>query len=260
MGSNGGGSREKPVHEVCVDGFWMGKYEVTRGQFMRFVKDSGYETTAERAGESYVFNQASGWEWKKMSGYYWLNAGFDQNDAHPVVHVSWNDAKAFADWLSRRVGEKFRLPTEAQWEYACRAGTRTIRYWGDDPDNACRYANVADTTLFPGDAGKWSNRHECSDGYWGTAPVGNYKPNEFGLYDMLGNVWEWCSDWYDEDYYGRSPRDNPENSKAAKYRVLRGGSWNFSPMVVRCAVRNRIVPDNTNPDLGFRLVRSPQDN
>jgi len=134
---------------------------------------------------------------------------------HPVTCVSFNDVEKFIAWLNRKGSRKFRLPTEAEWEYACRGGTTTIRFWGDDPDDACAYANVADRTKDEDNRG-WNPKHECSDGYFYTAPVGSFKANSFGLYDMLGNVWEWCSDRYGSDYYENSPVNNPQGGCASR--------------------------------------------
>ena len=126
-----------------------------------------------------------------------------------MVNVSWNDAVAFCKWLSRKEGKTYRLPTEAEWEYACRAGTTTRYYSGDDPETLAKVANVADATAkakFP----DWKWTIKASDGYVFTAPVGQFKPNAFGLYDMHGNAWQWCADWYGKDYYGKSPVDDPK--------------------------------------------------
>ena len=216
---------ELPRHRVCVDGFWMGKYEVTNAQYRLFksVHDS-----------------------KSYKGYS-LN-----DDKQPVVEVSWEDAVAYAEWLSVRSGRKFRLPTEVEWEYACRAGTTTVRYWGDDAAQACCYANVADISA----KREWSTWtvHDCEDGFMVTALVGSFKPNSFGLYDMLGNTWEWCSDWFGKNYYKESPKMNPRGFDSGSYRVARGSCWNNPPRYVRSASRNRRRPDNRGYALGFRLV------
>jgi formylglycine-generating enzyme required for sulfatase activity len=212
--------REKPVHEVCVDGFWMGKYEVTVGQFQKFVNETSYRTEAEKGDGCFVF---TGKEWKKESDKNWRNPGFSQNDNHPVVCVSHNDAVEYIKWLSEKSKKRYRLPTEAEWEYAARSRGKKVKYsWGDgDPSG-----NVADESLkrrypeFP-----WPIWTGYDDGYANTAPVGIYKPNDFGLYDMTGNVWEWCQDWYGENYYKNSPKNNPKGPDSGQYRVLRGGSW-----------------------------------
>ena len=219
---------ESPLHRVCVDGFWMGKYEVTNAEYRRF--KSGYDSKAYKG--------------KSLNG-----------DKHPVVNVSWDDAVAFAEWLSRKSGRKFRLPTEAEWEYACRAGMSTARFWGNGESSACRYANVNDLTSKKVNKFSWSN-FSCDDGYAVTAPVGSFRPNAFGLYDMLGNVWEWCSDWYDADYYKNSPGQNPQGASSGSYRVYRGGSWDDYPWHVRSALRLRREPGFRSSFLGFRLVSS----
>ncbi|MBI4773070.1 MAG: SUMF1/EgtB/PvdO family nonheme iron enzyme [Deltaproteobacteria bacterium] len=243
---------ELPRHEVCVDGFWTAKHEVTVDQFREFVDATGYKTEAEQSGGCYAYEG----EWKKKEGTSWRNPPtVEQQSNHPVVCVSWNDAKAFAKWLSGESGKKVRLPTEAEWEYAARAGTSTIRFWGDNADDACSYANVADQAAKK----RWSDwtAHNCDDGYATTAPVGTYKPNPFGLYDMLGNVYEWCDDWYNKDAYSKHRRDNPIYDSGGFGRVVRGGGWYVSPGGVRCANRiNFGAPDIRFFYLGFRLLRT----
>ncbi len=218
---------ERPVREVCVDGFWMGQHEVTNAQFRHFrpSHDSG----------SYK--------------------GIDlDGDRQPVVYVSWYDVRAFVEWLNRQGPETFRLPTEAEWEYACRAGNPASRFWGDDPHDACTYANVHDNDS-RSKVGFTLPRHRCSDGYVATAPVGSYKPNAFGLYDMLGNVWEWCEDIYTDKAYTRLRRKNPVNIGGGTYRVRRGGSWCNLPRGIRCSNRGGNSPEAKYDGLGFRIVR-----
>ncbi len=177
---------EKPQHRVRITRpFYLGVYEVTRGQFRRFVDDSGYQTEAEKDGKG-------GWGWnedaKKFEQnprYTWREAGFEQTDLHPVVNVSWNDAVAFAEWLSRKEGKTYRLPTEAEWEYACRAGTTTRYFCGDDAEALAEVGNVADATArekYP----DWKSTIAVRDGFVYTAPVGRYRPNAWGLHDMHG--------------------------------------------------------------------------
>jgi len=225
----GRGSDEGPVHKVCVDGFWMGQYEVTNAQFRRF--RSGHDS------KEYKGNTLNG-------------------DNQPAVYVSWNNAKAFADWLRQKNSGKytFRLPSEAEWEYACRAGTKTARFWGDDPNEACGYANVHDRTSKQVNKFKWEN-HNCDDGYAVTATVGSFKANELCLNDMLGNVWEWSEDWYGK--YSSGSQKNPKGPSGGSNRVIRGGSWYNLPRDVRCGRRSDDHPGNTNRNLGFRLVRTP---
>ncbi len=240
---------EGPVRRVCLSGFWMGRYEVTRGQFRLFVERSGYVSEAERQGYSWVYTG----KWERKPGHSWRRAGFFQDRSHPVVNVSFNDALAMARWLSKKDGRRFNLPSEAQWEYACRAGTVASRFWGDRPDEACAYANVADLSAakkFPA----WTV-HDCDDGFVFTAPVGHYRPNAFGLYDMLGNVWEWCRDLYDSRAYMRAPTKDPVITRGGRGRVVRGGSWYSRPRFVRCAGRDQLSrSDRRSQDQGFRLV------
>jgi formylglycine-generating enzyme required for sulfatase activity len=248
------GKKEK--HRVRITRpFYPGAHEVTRGQFRRFVDDAGYRTEAEQEGQG-------DWGWnentrnfERNQRYTWQNVGFEQTDEHPVANVSWNDAMALAEWLSRKEGETYRLPTEAEWEYACRAGTTTRYSCGDAPEGLAAVGNVADGTLkakFP----RWESQTIAArDVYVYTAPVGCYIPNAWGLFDMHGNVWEWCSDWYAEDYYKRSPVEDPENTVAALYRVRRSGGWYFHPRSARSAQRGASVPDCGSSYLGFRLAR-----
>ncbi len=188
--------------------------------------------------------------------YSWRNPGFEQTDEHPVVCVSWNDAVAFCEWLSRKEGKSYRLPTEAEWEYACRAGTST-RYWcGDDQEKLAEVANVADATAkakFP----DWKFSISASDGYVFTSPVGSFRPNPFGLYDMHGNALQWCADWYDKKYYEKSSADDPTGPSSGSSRVLRGGSWSDGPGDVRSAFRLWCSPDGRDFGTGFRVSRTP---
>ena len=228
---------EYPRHRVRITKpFYLGKYEVTVGQFRRFVDAAGYKTEAERDG-------AGGWGYNPTTGkcegrnpkYNWRNPGFKQTDDHPVLNVTWNDAVAFCQWLSRKEGKTYRLPTEAEWEYAARAGTETRYSNGDDPAALAKVGNVNDAkgrTTFP-------HVQELDIPPSGhprfTVPVGQFPPNRFGLCDMHGNVWEWCSDWYGPDYYARSPVDDPQGPDSGNRRVRRGGGWNSFPLWARAA-------------------------
>jgi len=243
---------ELPRHRVCVDDFRMGQYEVTVGQFRQFVDETGYQTDAERnAGGKDGCWVLKDKEWGYQKGYSWRQVGFSQEEDYPVACVSWNDAQKYIDWLNGKAGRTFRLPTEAEWEYAARAGSQTIRYWGDAVDStACRYANVANPKY-------WAKSFPCEDSYQFASPVGKFKANAFDLYDMLGNVWEWCQDWYGEDYYRISPGNNPQGPSSDTYRVNRGGSWFTWPWSVRSANRDWDSPDARNSYVGFRLVLPP---
>jgi formylglycine-generating enzyme required for sulfatase activity len=171
-----------------------------------------------------------------------------------VACVSWRDARDFAGWLSKKTGQKYRLPTESEWEYAARAGSTTTRPWKDHIESACTNANVADQAAgqqYPG----WKV-HPCSDGYVYTAPVGSFQPNAFGLYDMLGNVFEWVLDCWHPDYRG-APTDGSAWGAAADctQHDLRGGSWFTAPALVSTSARNRFDETYRSNSIGFRLVR-----
>jgi formylglycine-generating enzyme required for sulfatase activity len=236
--------------------FYLGATEVTRGQFRLFADETGHKTEAEKDGKG-----GFGWneEMKKFEQnprYTWQNAGFEQTDDHPVVNVSWNDAVAFTKWLSRKEGHAYGLPTEAEWEYACRAGT-TARYsCGNDPERLAEIGNVGDGTARKKHA-DWTWTIAAEDGYVYTAPVGRLRANKWGLSDMHGNVWEWCSDGYADNYYTNSPVDDPAGTPQALRRARRGGGWLFSTRDCRSANRNGYAAGYRYYDLGFRLARVP---
>jgi len=245
----GRGDDEGPVHQVNVATFALGKTEITRGQFAAFVKKTKYNT-----GDKCWTLEGGNFE--EHSGN-WSKPGYPQNDKHPVTCINWDDAKAYAKWLSRKTGKKYRLPTEAEWEYAARGNTSTARYWGDNPVDACEYANAADMTAQAQIHGatSWSVHH-CTDGFAYTAPVGSFKPSAYGLNDMLGNVWEWTEDNY-HDSYKDAPTDGSAWQGDDAKRVLRGGSWNNSPSNIRAAIRYASKPDVRFSSFGFRLARLP---
>lgn len=219
-------SDEKPVHEVCVSDFAIGKYEVTNAQFRRFMP-------------------------AHSSGNY---RGLDLNgDNQPVVNVSYQDeVLGFINWLRQESHTKYRLPTEAEWEYAARAGTTGRNYWGNTLGNPCAHANVHDMTSKRTFRNIPLDNITCNDGYTVSAPVGSFKANAFGLYDMMGNVWEWTSDWYGP--YGKEKQQDPLGPKTGWARVTRGGSWYDSTRHVRAAKRSYIEPGFRVYNLGFRLV------
>jgi len=234
----GAGSHDdnaRPQHTVTIARpFYLGRHPVTRGAFAAFARATGFADTP------------------------WQKPGFAQTDQHPVVNVSHNAAVAYAAWLSRETGKDYRLPSEAEWEYAARAGTTTARYWGDGRAEACRYANVADETLRKANKDKADAKRyfACDDGFANTSPVGSFQPNGFGLYDMLGNVWEWVADHWHDDYEAA-----PEDSLAwttgdSSLCVLRGGSWIDAPRDVRAGVRDRLSTRVRNDIVGFRLART----
>jgi sulfatase modifying factor 1 len=239
---------EGPVHQVKLSTFALGKTEITRSQFSAFVKDSKYVTGVKCVA-------FAGGKFNEQSGRNWRDIGYLQTATHPASCLSWNDAIAYTKWLSHKTGKQYRLPSEAEWEYAARANTVTSRYWGNDPDAACAYANVADMTAeaeIP-HASSWL-LHHCTDGFAYSAPVGSFKANTFGLYDMLGNVLEWTEDSFHETYKG-APIDGSAWQGDASRRVLRGGSWNSSPSLVRSARRCVSKPDERFSFAGFRVAR-----
>ena len=247
---------------TLTKGFYMGETEVTKGQWRTFIRDRGYETEAEfRRRGAYVWS--GGPQWKQIEGTYWDNCGFAQSDSYPVACVSWNDVQEFIKWLNKKEGvSQYRLPTEAEWEYTCRAGTQTSRFWGEDANNACSYANVADATEW-GRISFGLGRHYCKDGYWFPAPVASFSPNPWGFYDMIGNVSEWCQDWsqklMEKDYPSGSVTD-PAGPLLGTGRVIRGGSWYYRARDSRSANRSSMAPDYRSDYLGFRLVRTQFDN
>ena len=237
--------------------FYIVQTEVTRGQFLLFVRDTGHRTEAERDGWSdTIYNPQFGAP-GRVRGLTWKNPGFEQTNAHPVVCVSWNDAVKFCEWLSGKSGRICRLPTEAEWEYTCRAGTQTTWSWGDEEADGKQFANVLDRA-----AGEKLNiaGTDWRDRDIFTAPVRSYKSNAWGLFDMHGNVSEWCADVYAP--YGREavvdPR-GPESPFAAP-RVMRGGSWVHLPFACTSAHRAKALQAHRNPGLGFRIVvEAPDD-
>ena len=229
--------------------FYLGIYEVTRGQFARFVAETGYVTDAEKAGTSWSGLDADTLWW--MPGPTWRQTGFPQTDDHPVVHVSWNDATAFCRWLSETTGRLVHLPGETEWEYACRAGTQTAFFWGDDPDDGEGFCNAADLTAreqYP----NWP-AFNFADGYVSTSPVGTFKPNAFGLYDMAGNVWDWCADQWAHSLAGTGGVDPPVPGFEA-FRVLRGGGWDDANEFCRSAERRRGPQYYRSWSIGFRVA------
>jgi formylglycine-generating enzyme required for sulfatase activity len=239
--------RERPQHRVRVKAFALGKYEVTRGQYAAFARETG-----RGDGDGcYVW---TGSKWEKEAGKSWRDPGFAQDDRHPAACVNWDDAKAYAAWLSRKTGKPYRLASEAEWEYAARAGTTTARYWGESPSEACGYANVGDQTEKEKNPG-WTV-HDCRDGYVNTAPVGSFRANPFGLHDMLGNVWEWTEDCWNESYAGAPVDGTAWASGDCFRRVLRGGAWANLPGLVRAAVRFRNMSDYRYDLYGLRVART----
>ena len=234
---------EKPKHKVRVEPFNIGKYEVTRGQYAAFVKATG-----RTSGPSCMIIKNGK---KTQPGGDWRDPGFKQQDNHPVVCVSLADTHAYIQWLNGKTGKAYRLPTEAEWEYAARAGTNTTRYWGDNPKETCRYANGADLTAEQEFGAV--EIHNCKDGYAYTAPVGSFEANGFKLYDMLGNVLEWTCSVIEEKYAGGELKCLSVMDTHSP-RIMRGGGWGTIPISVRSAGRAGSNRDHRSSVLGFRLA------
>jgi len=224
--SGHGDSDEKPVHEVCVSDFAIGKYEVTNAQYRKYAP--GYSSG------NYQGNDLNG-------------------DNQPVVNVSYKDeVAAYIRWLNEKSDKRYRLPTEAEWEYAARAGTTTRNYWGSGLGNPCAFANVFDMTSKRTFRSATVDNQKCNDDFRVSSPVGSFKPNAFGLYDMMGNVWEWVSDWYEK--YGNGKQQDPQGPASGWARVTRGGSWYDATRHVRASKRSYIEPGFRLYNLGFRLA------
>ena len=256
---------EQPVHRVRISkDFFLGQHEVTVEQFRRFVNDSGYTPESIHDGTgAYGFNanydpsktvRQDAFEGRDPK-YSWLNPGFVQRGDEPVVNVTWRDALALADWLSKKENARYRLPTEAEWEYSCLAGSSGRHMAGNKPEDLVQFANIMDQDTVRNWPQYASRAAQYSDGYAFTSPAGSFKPNAFGLYDMLGNVWEWTSDWHASDYYSRSPTEDPTGPQSGDVKVRRGGSWHTMPIYVRCAFRNWNTPETRYTLVGIRLVK-----
>lgn len=244
-------ARERPRHAVGVKSFAIGRFEVTRGEYRAFAIASG-----RSIGDGC-------WSWQGERGWIkdddmnWQAPGFIQDDRHPVTCVSWTDAAAYVAWLSARSGKAYRLPSEAEWEYAARAGGDRSRPWGDGAKDACRHENIGDF----GYLYKYRLHADslvafvCSDGHAETAPVGSYPANAFGLHDMLGNVFEWTADCWNESHDGAPADGRPRLTGDCAARTRKGGSWMIGADAARPAFRDRNSADGHGNMLGFRVAR-----
>ncbi len=258
---------EGPVHRVRLQPFWIDATTVTNEQFNAFVNATGYKTESERFGWSFVFAghltpaqiarsvrqvvQGSEW-WCRVDGATWRHSEgpgstIKHRWAHPVVQVSWHDAQAYAAWAGKR------LPTEAEWEWAARGGLGPgNRFpWGDELEPDGRHRMNVWQGVFP-------THNTAADGHVGPAPARTYRANGYGLYQMTGNVWEWCADWFDAAYYRESPVDDPTGPSEGTRRVMRGGSYLCHASYCnryRVDARSANTPDSATTNLGFRCVR-----
>ena len=251
---------EMPAHRVEISRpFYLQVSEVTNDQFAAFIKATGYQTIAEARGGGWIF---TGSKWQPLPGADWQHptgsgSSIQGKGSHPVVQVSWDDANAFCEWLSKKESQHYYLPSEAQWEYAARGGQEgEIFPWGRRAPPAMKLANLPDEAYAREHGRERYHVLGYDDGYADTAPVGRFLANGFGLHDMIGNVWEWCADWYDAGYYARSPRKDPPGPATGTHRVLRGGAFCYLPSNSRCSDRFRNLPVFRCHFAGFRMARS----
>lgn len=228
---------EKPVHQVCLDDFYMDTHEVTVQEYRVFADDE------ELAPDGCLSWNGEKWNFSRKRS--WDDTGFEQTESQPVACINWYRADQYCKWAGKR------LPTEAEWEYAARGGGRKLKYcWGYGQPSA----NISDESFGKKFAGRpiWKG---YDDGFVHTAPVGSFKANKAGLYDMTGNVWEWVADWYSEIYYGNSPKKNPQGPEKGMARILRGGSWFDNPAELRLSDRSWNSPHVRNYYNGFRCAK-----
>jgi len=259
MGAEGGDPATLPIHKVTVDAFQMSKYAVTVAEFSKFAKDTGY--TREATCNDYIDNEGLRGPTHIGSGR-WDKHRHSYSEYQPVVCISWQDANAYADWLSQKTGQQYRLPTEQEWEYAAKANTTTRYFWGDDPNmtQACSYGNFADytgeytnNTLHGLSNVGWIGHLNCDDGEAYNAIVGLYRPNPFGLFDMLGNVSELVNACYNENGYQVEGKES-DDLNSCEFLVHRGGNWHYP--ADPSSTRNRYKREgwNVGTDIGFRLA------
>lgn len=237
MGSNTGTEDERPQHEVILDNFSIGKYEVTRAEFRQFLNATGFVTQAEKTETEY-HKKGDMVRGNPIT----IGNGNDPvkiypDSLFPIAGISWFEAQAYCEWLSKSTGQHYRLPTAAEWEFAARGGVNTKNYTYSGSNNPDEVA--------------WFTKNSRNQ----SQTIGQKRPNELGIYDMSGNIEEWCSDWYNKYYYKESPKANPKGSDIGKRKGLRGGSWSSAKRTLRVTFRNNDLPDACLSDYGFRVVR-----
>src|SRR5437899_6894983 len=243
MGAADADEDERPIHRVFVSEFLIGRFPVTQDEYARFVRATGYPAPAIRALPLIAAGGRDGLFTELAAPYVWNDHGPPAGrGSHPIVLVRYDDALAYCRWLSDALGRPFRLATEAEWEKAARGAAEGLRYpWGNDVEPS--YCN------FLSDPSSKRQR--------GTRPTGTYPPNAYGLYDVIGNVWEWVSDWYSSDYYGSGDMRDPPGPASGNMRIVRGGSWvNDDVSMLRCAYRHKVPPDTYAHSVGFRVASS----
>ena len=247
MGRNGDGG------EVTLTRpFYLGLSHVTVDQFTAFTDATGYRTDAEQKGSAEVLLAPKGsFNPTVTAGASWRNAGFPQQGDHPVVQITWNDARAFCAWASQSSGRIVCLPTEAQWEFACRAGSNSRYLWGEGQDSGKDWANVADQSLKKAVGMAGWEYFDWDDGFGYTAPIKSFKPNAFGLYDMIGNAWQWCDDT--PRRFDGKPVEDPAGVEKGTSRVMRGASWNSRPSTCEMTYRNQHAANYAYGVGGFRI-------
>lgn len=248
-------SREGPQHRVTIPrAFALARYEITRAQYARFVS-----ATHRPDPPGCGVHDAKADSWAEKPGYSWRKPSFDQTDQHPAACISWQDATDYAAWLAKTTGKPYRLASEAEWEYAARGGTTTARYWGDAAELACQQANIMTSATVEklGTPRSWTKQLVCmDDSHAFTEPVGSYAPNPFGLYDMIGNVFEWVQDCYHPNYVGAPTDGSAWNEPDCKLRVPKGGGFHSAPWIARPAFHGGPVKPDAHPVAsGIRVAR-----
>jgi len=254
MGSESFYEDERPAHPVRMDAFYLDRHEVTNAQFNAFIEATGHVTRAERDGHCWAYFEG-GSEWQDAPGTDWRHpqgpgSTIEGREDHPVVCISWADAAAYAAWAGKR------LPTEAEWEYAARAGDpgHFVARTGEPAEGNRKQLTEVTANIWEG---HWPEKNRLDDGYFYTAPAGAYRANRYGLHQMMGNVWEWTADWYGEAYYAVSPAANPRGPESGDRRVARGGSWFCSPNycgAYSTHYRGASPPDRAFNNMGFRCA------